>query len=74
MSQQSPMKFWMVLGSGPPTHRHETLESAKKEAERLASLYKGHRFVILESIAECCTPPAVEWFEHEEKDLDSVPF
>lgn len=42
-------KFWMVHGIGQrsPTFRHETHESAKAEAERLAQQCPGTVFVVL---------------------------
>lgn len=50
--------YWMVHGSqGPPTYKHVSLQSARQEAERMAKLYPGELFVILESIA------AVEKFD-----------
>lgn len=44
-------KFWMVVGNGEPTYRHPSKQSAKTEAERLARLYTGQEFVVLESLA-----------------------
>ena len=36
--------FWMVLGSGLPTYRHDTERSARAEAERLARQQAGQEF------------------------------
>lgn len=46
-------KFWMVLrdGGDAPMHRHGSLLSATKEAERLASQVRGGRFFVLEAVA-----------------------
>lgn len=45
------LKFWMVygLGSGRPTYRHETEDSAVEEAKRLARQCPGVDFFVLES-------------------------
>jgi len=44
-------KFWMVYGEGAgrPTYRHETKQSAKDEAKRLASCHPGRRFYVLQA-------------------------
>lgn len=47
-------RFWMVLGSGTPTVRHPSKQSAKNEAERLARQNPGEEFVVLESLATVC--------------------
>ncbi len=49
----STTPFWMVWGihSGPPTFQHQSEESARNEAERLARLNPGKQFVVLESVA-----------------------
>lgn len=44
-------KFWMVVGDGTPYHRHPSKQSAKNEAERLARLYTGKEFTVVESLA-----------------------
>lgn len=46
--------FWMVHrvnGNMTPTKIHETKESAEKEANRLAALYTGHVFAVLETVS-----------------------
>jgi hypothetical protein len=40
-------EFWMVLGNGAPTYRHDTEENARQEAERLARLSPGCEFFVL---------------------------
>lgn len=47
--------FWMVWNEshGMPTYKHNSLETAKREAERLAGLNPGDTFKILQFIAEC---------------------
>jgi hypothetical protein len=44
-------QFWMVygIGCGAPTYRHETKQSAVQEAQRLARLHKGVKFVVLQA-------------------------
>lgn len=54
--------FWMVIGSGVPNFRHDSLESAKKEAERLAKQQPGQGFTVLESVATVKTV-GVSWEE-----------
>lgn len=50
---KTPM-FWMVLGSkAPPNFRHQTKADAATEAARLARLYRGETFYILEAVASC---------------------
>ena len=43
--------FWMVYGIGQqePRYKHPTLESAEREAQRLAKAHPGIRFVVLEA-------------------------
>lgn len=44
--------FWMIHGDGcpAPTRRHTSLESAAREARRLARASKGTTFVILKAV------------------------
>lgn len=46
-------KFWVVWQpeSGNPQHRHESLESASREAERLAECAPRHAFYVMEAIS-----------------------
>lgn len=64
-------KFWMVLGTGTPTYRHHSADSARNEAERLARQFPGETFVVLESIASVCKSD-VQWEDHI--DCSTVPF
>lgn len=32
--EHAPNRFWMVHGSGPTNHRHDTYEDAKAQAKR----------------------------------------
>ena len=47
------MKFWMVWRDGGPApqHKHDTEESARTEAGRLARCNPASRFVVLEAMA-----------------------
>lgn len=66
--------FWMVLGYGTPTFRHETEESATREAERLASMNPGQTFTVLEAV-KSCRKAEVVWVEHHPgADDDGIPF
>jgi hypothetical protein len=51
-NQHNYAPFWFVWNpNGPsPSYRHQLLESAVKEAERLARLNPGTTFVVLESV------------------------
>lgn len=64
--------FWMIygLGQGAPNHIHETRDSAKAEAERLARAHPGTRFYVLASVA-CAVKADVE-FRHI--DPCDIPF
>ena len=55
-------KFWMVLGSGVPSVRHSSIDSAEREAERLAKLNAGQQFFVLEAV-KSVKAGDVEWTE-----------
>ncbi len=46
------LMFWLVWNpnAGPPQYRHDTLEQARKEAERMASLHQGEKFYVLHAL------------------------
>jgi hypothetical protein len=46
-------KFWVVWQpqSGPPNYRHESIESATREAERLAEVSQTREFYVLEAVS-----------------------
>ena len=48
-------KFWLVWAEygGQPTFKHNSLESAMKEAERLALANSGKIFHVMEVVASC---------------------
>ncbi|MEN6423336.1 MAG: hypothetical protein ABFD76_15460 [Smithella sp.] len=65
-------EFWMVwrLGGQGPTHQHEYLSDAKKEAERLAASNPGIKFVVLRSVGYCeIVNPAI-WHDV----IEQIPF
>jgi hypothetical protein len=64
-------QFWMVLGAGTPNCQHLTLDSAKKEAERLARLNPGQAFTVLQSIATVVKSD-VKWEVHDDDGV--IPF
>ncbi len=59
-----PQKYWMVhCPEGQlPKAVHTSLDSATKEAERLANIYHGQRFVVLEAVRFCkVNCPIAHW-------------
>jgi hypothetical protein len=53
-------KFWMVVGDGnSPKVRHESYQSASKEASRLASANPGTTFYVLETVESLVQPSGV---------------
>ena len=50
---QNNEPFWLVWNpnGNAPTYRHPSIESATREAERLARGNTGHTFIVLESVA-----------------------
>lgn len=44
-------QFFMVMGNGKPTARHDTYEQAVREAERLARLDPSQEFLVLMAVA-----------------------
>lgn len=49
----SGTRFWLVWNESgyPPRYRHDTEESAVREAERLARVNPGQNFYVLEAVA-----------------------
>jgi hypothetical protein len=43
--------FWMVFGLEAPYVRHDSEDTARKEAERLARKYTLHEFVVMRAVA-----------------------
>lgn len=69
-------KFWMVIGSGMPTVRHHSYETARVEAARLSQTHRGQRFYVLEAVASCVCDE-VHWTEIGEQpvyDTGDTPF
>lgn len=54
-------KFWMVFKPNgyPPEKQHVTKESAEREQERLARLYPGSTFYLLEAMSAAHKAPDV---------------
>jgi len=61
------IKFWLVWNElrGIPTHKHLSLEAAKREAERLARCQTGETFHVLELVGSC-ERNDIRWSEPEE--------
>jgi ADP-ribose pyrophosphatase YjhB (NUDIX family) len=66
-------KFWLVwaLNGGSSTYKHESEESAMREAERLARVHKPIEFVVLESVSSVKISD-VQWVKHESEQ--EIPF
>ena len=73
MMQGTKKQFWMVLGLGTPTYRHDSPDKARAEAERLARECPGQEFVVLESICSVVKSD-VAWFHHDPDSGNEVPF
>ena len=54
-----------------PQQQHPSLERAEREAERLARLHRGQRFIVLRSVSECVVDD-VRRIRHVESD--ELPF
>lgn len=68
-------KFWMVygIGRGAPTYRHETKDSAVKEACRLSLANPGSEFVVLKAIkAFCADIPQIKEVEITDAPVERV--
>jgi hypothetical protein len=52
---EGPSGFWMVKGSGPTSYEHTCLESAEREAMRLAKEAPGTTFTVLGPICSYVT-------------------
>lgn len=67
--------FWMVLGRGTPTYRHDSFDSAKNEAERLARLSPGCEFFVLRAIGKVVKEELKwEYYTKPNQSNDEVPF
>ncbi len=83
MSDDTPptrraQSFWLVWnphGSTPPRCRHDSIESATLEAERLAREHRGDHFFVLEAKAERFVDDMVRVELGDEKDVpNDIPF
>lgn len=71
--------FWMVWNpqGRAPTFKHQSAESASREAERLARLMPGTEFHVLMSVADVrLEPQPLAWTQHlrPETDDEDLPF
>jgi len=69
------MKFWLVWNGNKeridfPIHPHFSLSEAREEAERLARLYRGQEFSVMELIGKVRIADTL--WEYPEKD--EIPF
>lgn len=62
-----PRSFWVVIGKGDPTYKHDTEQSAKTEARRLAIENPGESFTVALAIATACTE-SVSWTHYEDPE------
>lgn len=65
-------KFWMVAGSGPSSHRHESKGAAVREAKRLARHNEGAEFYVVEAVSVHIYEPVqstelVDWPQARER-------
>ncbi len=70
MSDKKATFFLVWNGAGSPTYRHETKQSAEREADRLARLNRGVNFFVLQSSSE----RVVDDLRVIEHDLEELPF
>ena len=64
LNETKPKKFWMITGDGnSPKVRHASRQLAQNEAERLARLYPGQEFFILETVSLVQQPAAMYRYE-----------
>lgn len=63
--------FWFVWNTNgrAPAFKHETAESAKTEAQRLARAHRGEEFIILQAVGGAVLKDPVE-----EIKFDDIPF
>lgn len=67
--------FWMVWNEqgSAPSYKHDTEESAKDEAERLARANPRHRFVVLRAIG-AVIKTELTWWRFDSAADDDLPF
>lgn len=74
MAEQTSNFFMVWSPSGrAPTYRHESFESARTEAKRLARLNPEQSFFVLVSVGEAVCREPVEWTMHRDLHLE-IPF
>ena len=69
-------RFYMVYrdGEGAPTHKHSTIESAKKEAERLSLLFGKKTYVLRAGISIEPSPKTITKELVTPQAEDDLPF
>ena len=67
--------FWLVWNpqGHAPTRDHATRQSAEREADRLARLNRGQRFIVLQSVSERVVDD-VQVIAHVADEADDIPF
>lgn len=67
--------FWMVWNpqGHAPTRDHATRQSAEREADRLARVNRGQRFIVLQSVSERVVDD-VQVIAHVPDGDDELPF
>lgn len=67
--------FWMVWSpqGHAPTRDHPTRQHAEREADRLARLNRGQRFIVLQSVSERVVDD-VHVIAHVPDEADDIPF
>lgn len=68
-------EFWLVWNESgqAPTYKHQTLEQARAEAERLAVAVPGSRFFVLHA-QESCIKSEIQWADTVEMEYAEIPF
>jgi hypothetical protein len=83
IGNSEPMKteFWMVYGEGcgAPTYKHDTADSARQEAARLAERNPGTAFYVLKAryAVQANKPQPTGWKltkRRTDPDDDGIPF
>lgn len=71
----STNQFWLVWNPAghAPTVKHYSSNSAKQEAERLASCNDGQDFYVLEAVS-MCRVKRVEWTRLRNDNEIEIPF
>lgn len=77
MNNSTLKPFWLVwcLNGNTPTRMHDSLDSACREAERLARANNGNTFVVMQSYGAAVVNPVTKIdLRPEEGPRDDIPF